>query len=177
MTSITHYESVTLLALVLRLWRSWVPPRLSLNCIVFTALRSKLPLVCPMFSLLSTKEIPSGLKFWGWTWLCLLTTQSLQLLVSSLSLPLPYRDQWYQSIILRPIPQVLVDFRCNSSSLLSSYWDTTSPRHVRLGLSMFSEMTRQHWLLLMSLVRCQSFCHPGFCQCGSLLIEQIATLS
>lgn len=120
MTSITHYESVTLLALVLRIWRSWLSPRLSLNCIVFTAVRSKLPSVCPMFSLLSTKEIPSGLKFWGWTWLCLLTSQSLQLLVSSLSLPLPYRDQWYQSIILRPIPQAIVDFRCNSSSLLSS---------------------------------------------------------
>lgn len=99
MTSVTHYESVTLLALVLGIGRSWVSPRLSLNCIVFTAVQSKLPLICPMFSLLSTKEIPSGWKFWGWTRLDLLTSQSLQLLVSSFSLRLPYRDQWYQSII------------------------------------------------------------------------------
>lgn len=134
MTSVTHYESVTLLALVLRIWPSWVSPRLSLNGIVFMAVQSKLPLVCPELSLLSTEEIPSGLQFWGWAWLCLLTFQSLQLLVSSLSLPLSYGDQWYQSIILRPILQVLVDFRCNSSSLLSSCWDTTSPRtHDMLG--------------------------------------------
>lgn len=59
MTSITHYESVTLLAFVSGISQSWVSPRLSLNYIVFIAMRSKLPLVCPMFSLLSTKEIPS----------------------------------------------------------------------------------------------------------------------
>lgn len=127
--SVTHFESVSLLELVFRIRQSWMSPRLPLNCIVYLLLCEANCLefaLCLLFWV--SRRFPLDDEFWRLVnkavyWLPSLST----FLYLHSAFLLPLETKCYQSVILKPLSHVLVDFRCDSFPLLSHYWNITSP--------------------------------------------------